>query len=431
MNFTPWPQDPAAHRRFSADRKAAGDELGALAHLIAADSLERQDAHELLGVATGYFSMGQALDSARWYRLLLTIDPDCAIAYQNLAAIHEEWGQHDEAEACRSRAYAIQRLFIDDSGQGGRRLLILLAGQGSANTPFSTLVPADANIRIKYALDYAAEAEDQTLPPYDLVFNAIGEPDVAIALQDRLQAFERRCRRPILNPVAAIARTPRHLTEQLLAGLSDVAVSPCARYEAPPASPAELTERLRRDGLSYPLLARPVSSHGGEGLVRCDGPDALMAAVTRLAGPHYLTAFTDYRSADGFFRKYRMIFVDRQPLPYHQAISSDWMVHYFSADMEAHPWKLAEETRYLTDPEDALGSRAMTAIRAIGQRMDLDYGGIDFTLLPDGRVFVFEANATMLVHREKPGGPLTHKNAAVQHIADAFEALLARRTSRA
>ena len=83
-------------------------------------------------------------------------------------------------------------------------------------------------------------------------------------------------------------------------------------------------------------------------------------------------------------------------------------------------------------PEDAraaLGAQAMTAIAAIGRRLDLDYGGIDFALLPDGRVFVFEANATMLVHRERNDGVLSHKNLHVQRIADAFENLLARRST--
>jgi glutathione synthase/RimK-type ligase-like ATP-grasp enzyme len=72
----------------------------------------------------------------------------------------------------------------------------------------------------------------------------------------------------------------------------------------------------------------------------------------------------------------------------------------------------------------------MAAVTAIGQRLDLDYAGVDFTRLPDGRVLVFEANATMLVHRERPGGPLAHKNPHVERIVAAFESLLARTAGR-
>jgi glutathione synthase/RimK-type ligase-like ATP-grasp enzyme len=65
----------------------------------------------------------------------------------------------------------------------------------------------------------------------------------------------------------------------------------------------------------------------------------------------------------------------------------------------------------------------MAALDAVGRRLDLDYAGIDFTLLPDGRLFVFEANATMLVHRERSNGVLAYRNAHVQRIVDAFERL--------
>ena len=50
-----------------------------------------------------------------------------------------------------------------------------------------------------------------------------------------------------------------------------------------------------------------------------------------------------------------------------------------------------------------------------------------FTLLDDGRVLVFEANATMLVHRERADGEFAHKNAYVQRIGEAFEAMMAAR----
>ncbi len=102
------------------------------------------------------------------------------------------------------------------------------------------------------------------------------------------------------------------------------------------------------------------------------------------------------------------------------------MVHYYSADMERHPWKLEEERRFLENPHAVFGERVMSAIAAIGKRLDLDYGGIDFTVLPGGQVLVFEANATMLAHFERETGALAHKNPYVQHIVDAFERMMSR-----
>ncbi len=118
--------------------------------------------------------------------------------------------------------------------------------------------------------------------------------------------------------------------------------------------------------------------------------------------------------------------MDRQPYHYHLAISKDWLVHYFSADMLSVPWKQAEERRFLEHPEEALGARAAAAVARIGQRLDMDYAGIDYTVLADGRVLVFEGNATMSVYF--PHEPeYAYKTEHVQAILTAFEDMMERR----
>jgi hypothetical protein len=87
--------------------------------------------------------------------------------------------------------------------------------------------------------------------------------------------------------------------------------------------------------------------------------------------------------------------------------------------------KTQEESRFLQNPIATLGVTAMDSLRAIGDRLDLDYAGIDFACLPDGRLLVFEANATMLVHPETLA-ILDYKNPFVRAIRDAFGALLDR-----
>jgi len=420
-------QDPQLLRAQAEIRRAQGDELGALAHLLAAQTLEdcavavEPDAlRRLYNVATGYFLKEQDASAEQWYHLLLTLDAEWAGAYQNLAAIYERNGLPAQSAACRERAYAIQRLFVEPVSHAARRLLILSAGACAGNVPFDTLLSSAKSTRIKYVIDYATPQEDRQLPPFDLVFNAIGEPDVAAALLVRLEQFAAHCDRPWMNAPAAVVRTQRHRLPALLAGLEDVVIAPCVRGEAPPRA---LSAWLNALGLSLPLLLRPAASHGGQGMERCATLEQLEQALAAISGPWYLTPYIDYRNSDGWFRKYRMVFVDRQALPYHLAISRHWMVHYFSAEMAEQAWKIDEEHEFLRDPQSALGARAMRAIAAIGRRLDLDYAGVDFTLLPDGRVLVFEANATMLVHRERIDGMAAHKNPYVERIVCAFEQL--------
>jgi glutathione synthase/RimK-type ligase-like ATP-grasp enzyme len=431
------PLEIALHHAMVEALRAANDEVGALAHQIALMTFDEIVAGStdpaiaalpLYNIATVYYAHGAHTAAKRWYRHALKVHPDLAIAHQNLAAILLAEGRTDEAERHRARAYSLQRVFIEPVSEPRRQLLILCSGRAAGNVPFDTLLGSGTASRIKYAIDCADEAEDAQLPPFDLVFNAIGEPDIAQPLTRRLEKLTQRCGRPVLNRPDVVARTQRHRTAALLAGLDNVVVPPCMRIDDTPKSSTALATRLAEEGLAFPLLMRPLATHGGDGLTRQTSVDALWSAIATLDEPCYLTQYHDFRSADGFYRKYRIVFVDGEPFAYHLAISPHWIVHYVSADMTRHQWKIDEERRFLEDARGVLGEQAMNAIVGIGQRLGLDYCGIDFTLLLDGRVLVFEANATMLVHREDVDGLIAHKNAFVQCIVDAFEQMQIRRT---
>ncbi len=429
------PLDAALHRRLGAQCQAAGDELAALAHLIAAKAIDAwradgnlQSARDLYLVATGYFMKGDYAVAERWYELVLMLDPQMAAVFQNRVVIHEHFGRFAEAEQCRARAYALQRVFIDPVVDPTRQLLILCAGRTRGNIPYEFLLSAGASQRIKYMIDYADVSEDLTLPHYDMVFNAIGEPDVAAGLQRRVGQFLQECRRPVINRHDQVIRTQRHLLPDLVGGIDNVKVAPCCRIDLG-VGPSMYASWLAQHGCHFPVLIRPAATHGGEGMVRCDDLAALQQELQRLqnmAVSVYVASVVNAQSPDGFYRKYRVIFVDGQLYPYHLAISPHWISHYYTAEMEQHGWKIAEELRFLQDPTQVLGARAMQALAAISARLSLEYAGIDFTVLDDGSVLVFETNASMLVHRVSNSGPTAHKNIFVNRIAEAFEAMLRR-----
>lgn len=426
------PLDAGLHARMLAAARAIDDAAGSAAHELALAAFDmlgaaagEQYALVLYNVATVYMIKGCRDAAIRWYRHALALDPALAIAHQNLAVALEHVGLLEASRLHRSRAYQLQRVFTEGAlGHEQRRILILGAGKGTGNVPLDALLSRQTTARIRYAIDYADEAEDASLPPYDLVFNGIGDPDVATPLAGRLARFCARCERPVLNRPEAIERTHRHKTAALLSDIDDAVVPRCVRVDARPANADALASELANSGLAFPILMRPLATHGGENLELHASLDALWRALVALDAPCYLSTYHDFRSADGHYRKYRIIYVDREPYPYHLAISNRWMVHYFSADMVEAPWKLDEERRFLADPFAVLGKRASEAISAIGRRLDLDYGGIDFSLMPDGRVLVFETNATMLTHREARSGPLAHKNPYIDRIIDAFERMV-------
>jgi Flp pilus assembly protein TadD len=354
------------------------------------------------------------------YQQALSVDPAYIPAHVNLAAVLFNEGRLQEAQQHRDLAYGRQCVFATRSATATCTVL-LLCDAGKGNVPLNFLFPLHANNQIEWMIEYAAADQYLNLPPYDLVFNAIGDPDVSGPTVEAVEKFLNVCEKPLLNPPAAVARTARFLMPELLKDIHGAYIPPAWLVEPEGAWYASPLFR-------FPVLVRPFSSHGGKGLTLVENREAL--AQMQPQGSMHICGYHDYRSADGFYRKYRVIFVDRTPYPYHLAISQNWMVHYLSADMPAHPWKLEEERRFLEDPAGVLGEHGMAALAEIGRRLDLDYAGVDFSVLPDGRLLIFEANATMLAHPEKVIAALKFKNPYIQRIFDAFDALLQRTVRR-
>jgi tetratricopeptide (TPR) repeat protein len=372
-----------------------------------------------------YLSVGID-DGAEHHSLrALALDPDQTLASQTLAALLEARGEHDAAKARLDAAYARQSLYAEPA-KDPRMTVLVLATQSSGNIPYRHLMPARHYSRLVWYMEHARPGQADDLPPHDVVFNTIGDPDLAGPSDGAVRALMAVNTKPWLNHPDPVARTHRHLAPGLLGGLEDVVVPEAVRIHASSVDRLGLLAAAAEAGLATPLLVRPTGSHGGKGLVRADTDEALAALdVDFRGGDVYLTRYHDYRSPDGRYRKGRMIFIDRRPYPYHWAISDRWLVHYESAGMGGDPVRQAEERRFLEDPASVIGARAAAAIARIGERLDLDYAGLDFTLLPDGRVLVFEANATMLVHPEPDGSELDYKNPAVTRIVEAFQARLA------
>ena len=390
----------AALASFDAALKWAPNDLGALYNR---------------GVTLGRLDQPAAAETC--YRQVLALQPDHVDAHINLSAILMDDGRKVEARTHIDAAYRQQNLFERPAPAGSRSILLLLdAGRGNIN--LTHLFRDDSNRLYDWIIEYATPAQVATLPAYDLVFNGMGDADVTRDVAAQVNAFLDICNKPVLNPPSQVARTARHALPDLLNGITGMVTPKVWRIADATQWPDDTVNLL-------PLLIRPVHTHGGAGMVLATTPADLQRCQETQSGPVYAAPFVDFRSADGWYRKYRMIFIDRVPYPYHLAISQHWLVHYVTADMQ-HEWKLTEERAFLQAPEAVLGQQGMRAMQEIARRLDLDYAGIDFSILPDGRILVFEANATMLAHPEDADRPLAHKNAYVARILDAFESLLAR-----
>ncbi|HTJ93355.1 MAG TPA: hypothetical protein VL424_09640, partial [Pararobbsia sp.] len=175
--------------------------------------------------------------------------------------------------------------------------------------------------------------------------------------------------------------------------------------------------------MPYPLLVRPAGTHGGLNFHKVRDARHLDTVLRQTDASHYYTTqYVDYRSADGYFRKYRFIFVGDEVLPYHLAVGDVWKVHHATTSMIDHPWMQHEEQAFLDNPCQVFNAEQCAALDAIRARIGLDYFGIDCGLDRSGRVVVFEVNACMLVHGHNAAFP--YKAQAVNRIRLAFHAML-------
>jgi hypothetical protein len=153
--------------------------------------------------------------------------------------------------------------------------------------------------------------------------------------------------------------------------------------------------------------------------------------MAQLPGEELLAIdYLDARGADGMARKYRVMIIDGALYPLHLAISADWKVHYFTANMAANAAHREEERRFLTDMPSVIGTRAVAALNAIGKSLSLDYAGVDFGVGADGALLLFEANATMVINPPDPDPVWDYRRAPILAALDAAKRMLLARAKR-
>lgn len=357
------------------------------------------------------------------FEAALCAAPDRPEAHRGLAYCLDEAGDESGARRHRDAAFAGRALTILPYRGEGRAvpLLVLVAAKGG-NIPTRFLID-DRKIAATVAVADYLDASTP-LPPHDLVFNTIGDADLVPDAVAAAQRLTERTTAPIINKPERVALTGRAEVARRLAGVPGlraplVATIPRMELESDGAA------ALDRRGLGFPVLLRALGFHTGRHFLRVDRPEDMISAVAALPGRNLAAIeYLDARGRDGRWRKFRAMMVDGRIFPLHLAVSDQWKVHYFTAGMADHPEACAEEEAFLTDMKAILGGNAMAALETVRDTLGLDYAGIDFGLDAEGRLLLFEANATMVVNPPEPDPRWDYRRPAVQRILDAARRML-------
>ena len=268
------------------------------------------------------------------------------------------------------------------------------------------------------------------LPVHSLLINLIGDADLCKTGLQIAENLVNQSHTPVINPPALVRATGRLENAQRLGSLPNVTTPRIGLLSRAMLMTDQAESLLSAHDIDFPLLLRSPGFHTGLHFVRVDTYSELAQTASELPGDALLVMqLLDARNRNGDFHKFRVMFVDGRLFPLHLAISKHWKVHYFSADMDVQPEHRDLEAAFLHDMPSVLGEKAMAALFSIQESLGLDYGGIDFALDREGGILLFEANATMAVHRPDDKQKWAYRLNAAERIIAAVQTMLLDRAS--
>ena len=381
--------------------------------------------------AIGHVSLGicmleleQFEGARREFEAALALDPNNAGAHKGLVYLFSRTGDETAADRHRKLGFGAEPIeVLPYLGEGKPTEVLVLVSSTGGNLDAESLLDKRVFATTKLYIEYADPAKP--LPRHDVIFNAISDADVASEALRLAREFSTNA--PLINAPDAVMPTGRAENAERLRSLQDV-VAPRTSVIARDVLERDGPGALEALGFAFPVLMRLPRQHTGRHFVLVEKPGDLAAALAALPGDEFFAIeYLDARGADGQARKYRVMFVDGKLYPLHLAVSPHWKIHYFSADMTENAANRAEDERFLADMHATLGPVAIAALERIEQALGLDYAGIDFAVDAQGRVLLFEANATMVVAQPGADARWDYRRPAVAAILNAFKDMVLER----
>ena len=331
----------------------------------------------------------------------------------------------------QAQALEMQQLYHlpAPGGEARIRLLAIMSlGDFMANNPLDCLLE-ESDIALDMLYVGANLPFPDALPDHDVLICAINESEQNDPLLVELGAALEGWPRPVLNAPERIAMLSRDEACTLFGSLPGVDMPISVRIDR------QTLERLGRDELAmaailgdgdFPVIARPVDSHAGQGLAKLDNAADIAGYLEMQPdkGEFYLARFVDYRGKDGLFRKYRIVLIEGRPFICHLGVSEHWMIHYLNAGMAESAEKRAEEARCMESFDQDFALRHQAAFQALNERMGLDYWGFDCGETADGKLLIFEADVGMMVHAMDPVDLFPYKRPQMRKVFAAFRQML-------
>jgi len=184
--------------------------------------------------------------------------------------------------------------------------------------------------------------------------------------------------------------------------------------------------------IPFPFIVRPQATHTGVGmkLIRTETELENYFHEQCSTTEFYAIEWHDHADTKGLYNKIRVFCIDGVYYPVAHLMHNDWNVH--SGDrytvMDKNPFLQDIEKRFLAGMPEFLGDTTLQALAEVQAVLKLDFFGVDFTLLPDGRPYIFECNAAMRHNYDHAQNfPYTQKT--LNAVSEAFDTMVMHRAS--
>jgi hypothetical protein len=360
----------------------------------------------------------------------LALNPDDANALMDMSIILQLKGNRELGIAMQDQALSIQQLYRlgPNTLPAGPRLLALLSpGDLTENNVLEFLVEgSDVVLDLLYLTPNMPLPAN--LPEHDVCMVAVSESDRNRPLLKQIETMLPLWQQAPINLPDRIGRSSRDGTCKLLTSAPGMVMPVTRRVDRDTLHKIGLGQVALVSAIAdtdFPLIVRPVDAHKGIGLNKIETPaDIIDYLAVQPGADFYISRYIDYRSADGLFRKYRIVFIDGKAFVCHMAISENWMVHYMSAGMTESEVKKNEEAQFMQTFDDEFALRHQQAFNTIQQKMGLEYVGIDCGETAAGELLIFEVDSSMTIHAMDPIATFPYKHIQLGKVFNAFRDLL-------
>jgi hypothetical protein len=410
---------PEIERREAADhvRHPVADRIGfARLTTMAFDGIDLRSIRDAImsRVAEGTADAGEALD---------------------LSLIAQLLGDKQMGLEIQAEVLAFHQLFRSPCSLGRpkfRVLALAAAMDMGGNTPIEFLLEQSG---IELLTLYVVDGIELPvpLPDHDVAIVIASDSEECRPALHKIEQAAPNWPRPLLNPPRLVGNLDRDKLHRLLQGIESLDIP-----ETTALMRTELSALAERDGsaadgaakLQFPIIVRPRGSHAGVGLARVADRAALGRYLAERPEPEFFASrFVDYAADDGLFRKYRIVFIDGRPYACHMAIADRWDIWYLNAGMAFSESKRLEEANFMQTFDTGFVLRHQDALAALADRVGLDYFTIDCAENKDGKLLIFEADNTAVVHNMDSPDLFPYKAPQMRKIFEAFAAMLSRRAA--